>query len=128
MRRFYPSPISYGAPDPEPGGAGVAAAVQEYAPVIQSVAESVTDASRNVEVLRAQIKNTRQMMRNQPWLRGALQMRLRKLQGRLAAAERRQKKQREGESSTRTYRALGQAGVIVGIGIGVAVIVRLLRR
>jgi chromosome segregation ATPase len=122
---FQPSPLSYGASD---DGAGIATAIEQYAPVIQSVAESVSDASRNVEVLRAQIDNTKQMMRNQPWLRGALQMRLRKLKARLAAAERRQEKQRESESSTRTYRALGQAGVVVGIGVGLAIIIRLLRR
>jgi hypothetical protein len=86
------------------------------------------DAVQQIEVYRAQIQNTKQLMRRQPWLRGVLQMRLRKLQARLRAAERRIRIQQEGESSTRTYRVLGQTAAVVGIFIGVAFIIRLVRK
>ena len=107
---FHPSPHSYGQTDTDP-----IATLEQYAPLVQSVVESATDASRQTEVIRAQIKNTKQMMRRQPWLRNVLQMRLRKLRARLKAAERRLEKQRESESSTRTFRALGQTGIVAGI-------------
>ena len=107
---FRPSPHSYGQTDTDP-----IATLEQYAPLVQSVVESATDASRQTEVIRAQIKNTKQMMRRQPWLRNVLQMRLRKLRARLKAAERRLEKQRESESSTRTFRALGQTGIVAGI-------------
>jgi len=107
---FHPSPHSYGQADTDP-----LATLEQYAPLVQSVVESASDASRQSEVLRAQIKNTKQMMRRQPWLRGVLQMRLRKLRARLNAADRRLEKQQESESSTRTFRALGQTGIVAGI-------------
>jgi hypothetical protein len=107
---FRPSSASYGQTDSDP-----VATLEQYAPLVQSVVESATDASRQSEVLRAQIKNTKQLMRRQPWLRNVLQLRLRKLRARLRAAERRLEKQRESESSTRTFRALGQTGIVAGI-------------
>lgn len=42
--------------------------------------------------------------------------------------ERRIRIQQEGESSTRTYRVLGQTAAVVGIFIGVAFIIRLVRK
>jgi hypothetical protein len=123
---FQPSPASYG--DPSPGGPDALALIEQYAPVVQGAAESLTDSARQVETLKAQIANTKRMIRLTPVGDELLRMRLRKLQARLRAAKRRQQKQREGESSTRTYRALGQVGAIVGIGIGLAVIVRILRK
>ena len=119
---FQPSPFSYGGDD------DAIATLEQYAPVIQSVVESATDASRQSEVIRAQIANTKQMMRRQPWLRGVLQMRLRKLQARLKAADRRLEKQQETESSVRTFRSLGQVGAVAGIGLLVALTVVALRR
>ena len=107
---FHPSPHSYGQTDSDP-----VATLEQYAPLVQSVVESATDASRQSEVLRAQIQNTKQMMRRQPWLRNVLKMRLRKLRARLKAADRRLEKQQESESSTRTFRALGQTGIVFGI-------------
>ena len=107
---FRPSSASYGKTDSDP-----VATLEQYAPLVQSVVESATDASRQTEVIRAQIANTKQLMRRQPWLRNMLQLRLRKLRARLRAAERRLEKQRESESSTRTFRALGQTGIVAGI-------------
>jgi hypothetical protein len=59
---------------------------------------------------------------------GVLKMRLRKLQARRRAAARRLDKQREGESSVRTWRALGQVAAVAGIGLLVAGVIRLTRR
>lgn len=131
--RFQPSNLSYG--DAESGendyatrAARAAPLLEAAAPLLQSVLESAQDSARQVETLKAQIANTQKMIRLSPIGDELLRMRLRKLQARLRAAERRLEKQREGESSTRTYRALGQIGVVVGIGVGVALIVRILRK
>lgn len=132
---FQPSSLSYGDSAPEAsaegGGESYATMIAPYVPLVESVVTSAVagkDAVQQIEVYRAQIQNTKQLMRRQPWLRGALQMRLRKLQARLRAAERRLEKQQESESSTRTYRVLGQTAAVVGVGIGLAIIIRLVRR
>lgn len=121
MNAFQPGPWGDAGPDP-------LQKLEQYAPLVQSAVEQVTDASRQVEVLTAQIRNTRQLMRRQPWASNLLRMRLRKLQARKRAAERRLLKQQEGESSTRTYRALGQVGIVAGIGLVLALTVRALRK
>ena len=132
--RFQPSALSYGEPGAEQSAGSTAesyaTAIAPYVPLVESVVTSAVagkDAVQQIEVYRAQIQNTKQLMRRQPWLRGVLQMRLRKLQARLRAAERRIRIQQEGESSTRTYRVLGQTAAVVGIFIGVAFIIRLVR-
>ena len=133
--RFQPSALSYGEPVAEQSAGSTAesyaTAIAPYVPLVESVVTSAVagkDAVQQIEVYRAQIQNTKQLMRRQPWLRGVLQMRLRKLQARLRAAERRIRIQQEGESSTRTYRVLGQTAAVVGIFIGVAFIIRLVRK
>ena len=133
--RFQPSSLSYGEPGAEESAGSsdesYATAIAPYVPLVESVVTSAVagkDAVQQIEVYRAQIQNTKQLMRRQPWLRGVLQMRLRKLQARLRAAERRIRIQQEGESSTRTYRVLGQTAAVVGIFIGVAIIIRLTRK
>ncbi len=132
--RFQPSALSYGEPGAEQSAGSTAesyaTAIAPYVPLVESVVTSAVagkDAVQQIEVYKAQIQNTKQLMRRQPWLRGVLQMRLRKLQARLRAAERRIRIQQEGESSTRTYRVLGQTGAVVLIFIGVALIIRLVR-
>jgi hypothetical protein len=132
--RFQPSALSYGEPGAEQSAGSTAesyaTAIAPYVPLVESVVTSAVagkDAVQQIEVYKAQIKNTQQLMRRQPWLRGVLQMRLRKLRARLRAAERRIQIQQESESSTRTYRVLGQTGAVVAIFIGVAVIIRLVR-
>lgn len=133
--RFQPSALSYGEPGAEQSAGSTAesyaTAIAPYVPLVESVVTSAVagkDAVQQIEVYKAQIQNTKQLMRRQPWLRGVLQMRLRKLQARLRAAERRIRIQQEGESSTRTYRVLGQTAAVVGIFIGVAFIIRLVRK
>jgi len=133
--RFQPSSLSYGEPGAEESAGSsaesYATAIAPYVPLVESVVTSAVagkDAVQQIEVYKAQIQNTKQLMRRQPWLRGVLQMRLRKLQARLRAAERRIRIQQESESSTRTYRVLGQTAAVVGIFIGVAIIIRLVRK
>ena len=119
---------AYGAPDPGKQD-DVQAIIAEYAPTAKLLVEQVTDPTQRVEVLRAQIVNTKKLLRRSPvFLKGPIRMRLRKLKARLKAAERRTELQREQESSRRTWRALGQVGVVIGALVGVAIVVRLLRR
>lgn len=119
----------YGAPYGRPYGSAeqTSKLIEEYLPLAQQVIEQGTDASRQVEVLEAQIQNTRILISRTPIGKEILRARLRKLQARKRAAERRLLKMREGESSTRTWRTLGQVGALVGIGVGVAIIVKVIR-
>jgi len=55
-------------------------------------------------------------------------MRLRNLQARLKAAERRQTLQRESESARRSWRTLGQIGLVSGVLVAVAIAIRVARR
>ncbi len=101
--------------------------VAQYLPTVKTVVDELTDASRQSEVLAAQIANTRELMRKMPWAAGALRLRLRKLQARKRAADRRLTIQREGESSVRTWRTLGQVALLAGIGLMTAAAVRVVR-
>lgn len=109
------------------GDDGESDVITEYLPLVKTIVEEVSDASRQVEVLDAQIKNTRDLIRRMPWAAGALRLRLRKLQARKRAADRRLAIQREGESSLRTWRALGQVAVVASIGLVLALTVRAVR-
>lgn len=123
------APVAPGAPlPPASSGQDPLELVEKYAPLAQGLAEQALDASRQVEVLTAQIKNTKELIRRFPGFSGMLRLRLRKLQARKRAAERRLIKQQEGESSTRTYRTLGQVGAVAGIVLVVAVALRVVRR
>ncbi len=101
--------------------------VAQYLPTVKTVVDELTDASRQSEVLAAQIANTRELMRRMPWAAGMLRLRLRKLQARKRAADRRLAIQREGESSVRTWRTLGQIALLAGIGLMTAAAVRVVR-
>ena len=126
---FQPSPYSYGDTEVvEPQQTDIIERVEQFAPLIQTVGEQLTDASRQGEVLDAKIANTKQMMRRSPIGKGLLKMRLRNLRAKKRAAERRLAKQQEGESSTRTYRALGQVAIVAGIGLVLALTLRAVRR
>ena len=123
---FQPSPYSYGAE--QSSADALLQTVQDYAPLVQAAAEASSDANRQIELLSAKIKNAQALLRRTPVGREILKARIRNLKARKRAAERKLSKQQESESSTRTYRALGQVGIVVGVGIGVAIIIRLLRR
>ena len=123
---FQPSPHSYGAE--QSSADALLQTVQDYAPLVQAAAEASSDANRQIELLSAKIKNAQALLRRTPVGREILKARIRNLKARKRAAERKLSKQQESESSTRTYRALGQVGIVVGVGIGVAIIIRLLRR
>lgn len=109
------------------GGEAPEDLVAQYLPTVKTVVDELTDASRQSEVLAAQIANTRELMRRMPWAAGALRLRLRKLQARKRAADRRLAIQREGESSVRTWRTLGQIALLAGIGLMTAAAVRVVR-
>lgn len=103
--------------------------IKDYAPLVQAASEQLLDPTQQAEVLRAKIKNTKQMIRGvPPVLQGPLQMRLRTLQARLKAAERRQTLQRESESARRSWRTLGQIGLVSGVLVAVAIAIRVARR
>jgi hypothetical protein len=103
---------------------GAVAASELLSTVLPTVAESLTDPTRQVELLQAQIKTTKQLMRTSPALKSVLQIRLRNLKAKLTAAKQRQGRQQESIDATRAYRFLGQAAAVTGIALGVALIVR----
>jgi hypothetical protein len=126
------APVEPAAPGGGRGGRGKGGEapedlVAQYLPTVKTIVDELTDASRQSEVLAAQIANTRELIRRMPWAAGALRLRLRKLQARKRAADRRLAIQREGESSVRTWRALGQVALLAGIGLMTAAAVRVVR-
>lgn len=119
------------APVPMPEqeeGYDTEALVAEYAPLVKTGLEQVLDPTQQVEVLRARVKNTKKAMNALPSiLQGPLRARLRVLQAKLKAAERRVALQREQESARRTWRTLGQIAVVSGVVVAIAVTARILR-
>lgn len=91
------------------------------APLIQALFKS-GDATENVEVLRAKIKNAESMKRKIPALAFFYDNEIRKFRGKLKAALSAQKLQSEGVASTRSWRVLGQTGVVVGLLVGITLI------
>jgi hypothetical protein len=126
---FIPSPYSDlgdGETEDEPAPStspanDYEALIKEYAPVLRVGLEQITDPTQQTEVLRARIKNARQILRRSPpILRPTIARRIRVMEAKLRAAERRQGIQRETESAQRTYRALTQSVIAGGIVIAVA--------
>jgi hypothetical protein len=73
-------------------------------------------------VLEAKIANYKQMRAKAPFLRFFYDNEIAKQEAKLAALKTKLSIQEEGESATRQWRGLGQAGVAVGIVGGVALV------
>jgi hypothetical protein len=118
---FVPSPYSsYGAPD--------SALLEQFAPAIEVLAEQLTDETRQAAVIEARVQNLRDLIKNSPdFLKPALRRRLNVQKAKLEAAQRSVSLEREQESARRTWRALGQIGVVAGILLVGAGTVRVLR-
>jgi len=124
---FIPSRYSDLGAEDEGGEGGSSstnyeAMLKEYAPILRVGLEQITDPTQQTEVLRARIKNARQLMRRSPpILRPTIARRIRVMEAKLRAAERRQGIQRETETAQRTYRALTQSVIAGGVVIALAI-------
>jgi hypothetical protein len=99
--------------------------IEEYGPMVKAIAEQYKDPIKQQAVLDARIANTQKLLRAlPPALRGPLKSRLRVLQARRVSTEPQVKKQEEAETSLRTYRTLGQIGIVTGILLLLALTVR----
>jgi len=84
------------------------------------LASGLTDPHQRVAVLEVKLAQAR--------ARGASLTTIRTLEAKLAAARRRTEVAVEGEQATRQWRGLGQAAIIEGIGVGVAMMIFLLKK
>ena len=99
--------------------------VEEYGPMVKAIAEQYTDPTKQQAVLDARIKNTQKLLRSlPPALQEPVKARLRVLQARKKATEPQIQKQKEADTSLRTYRTLGQIGIVTGILLLLALTVR----
>ena len=122
---FQPSPHS------EIGASSVdaEALLREYAPVARTVLDQVTDATRQQAVLKARIVNLRRLRNRMPPIaRGPINARIRIARAKLTAAQRRVEIQEETTSAQRTYRALGQTGIVVTVLVGIGILTLIVRK
>jgi len=103
--------------------------IEEYAPILKTIADEYADETRQREVIQARLRNAQNMVRmlpsplDLPW-----KNRVRVLKAKLRAAERSVTIQRERETSRRTFRSLGQVAIVGGILLTVALVVRVSRK
>jgi len=101
--------------------ASTAAQLQAYLPLVGSAVSSLTggsDAYQQIAVLEAQIGNYQKMKQKVPFLAWFYDNEIAKAQAKLVAAKRRADLQAESESSTREWRGLGKAALVVGLILG----------
>lgn len=121
---FIPSSYSYG----DPAQQDPAKVIEQISPILTALTEQFSDQTMRAEVLDARIENTQDLISRSPsWLKPTLQRRLNVLQARETASGRNVALEEERESSRRTWRTLGQVGVVAGILLLGAGAVRLLR-
>ncbi len=96
----------------------IAELVTGLAPAISAITGELTDPFRKVAILEAKLADARR--------RGASLRKIGKLEAKLAAAKRATGMEEESERATREWRAIGQSGGIIGIGVGLALIYVLL--
>ena len=111
--RHYGDPMESVAPATESVAGDGNPQAQQALSIAASLASEFT--SSDPEVLRAQIKNLKAFRARRPGLTNLINLRIRKLQGKLAAAQR-----EEGE--TTQWRQLGQAGIGVGVLVGFGIL------
>lgn len=103
--------------------------LERYLPAVQAIAEEVLDETKQEAVLDARVKNLKELIRKSPdWLKPTLRRRLRVQEAKLSAAQRSVAIEREQESARRSWRVLGQVGVVAGILLAGAIGVRVLRK
>lgn len=95
--------------------------IQQVLPILSSGLPSFDPIQRS-GVYAAQIKNFQIMRKKFPALALFYDNEIRKLKAKKAAADAEIKIKNEGSEATRNWRLLGQAGVVVGIGIGLMTI------
>lgn len=107
-------------PVPTSDGSNPVALAEILAPLAAGVTSGLTDPHRQAALLRAQLDIARS--------KGASLTKIKKLEAKLQAAERKAALADEGVQSTRTWRGLGQVGGLVGIGVGLALVFYLLTK
>lgn len=120
MRVYGADPAASSSPD-------LLALAQQYAPIAQSLVLP-TDAVERAGVIEARIANYRRMRVKLPLLATFYNNEIRKLEAQLAASKRATSLQIEQEGSRRIFRYLGWGAAGVGILVGAALVVRLLRK
>lgn len=95
--------------------------LQQFLPVLSSGLPSFDPIQRSA-VFAAQIKNFQKMKAKFPALALFYDNEIRKLKAKKMAADKEITLKNEGSDATRNWRLLGQAGVVVGIGIGLTTI------
>jgi uncharacterized membrane protein len=101
--------------------------LQQALPILSSGIPSFDPIQRS-GVYAAQIKNYQIMKTKMPLLATFYDNEIRKLKAKKAAADKEISLKDEGNEATRQWRALGQAGVVVGILAGVAGIYFLIKK
>ena len=130
--KFQPSELSYGVitkiKKKKGNDMNIASQITAAIPTIAAITQQITDPHQQVEVLKAQIKNARQMRRKFPFLSVFFTGRIRKLKAKIKAAKRRILIKKEGEESTRVFRNLGWAGAFAGVLVVTALGIYILRK
>lgn len=117
---FVPSPYS---------DYGQSSQLEQYLPAVQAIAETVLDETRQEAVLDARVANLKELISKSPkWLKPSLRRRLRVQEAKLSAASRSVSIEREQETARRSWRVLGQVGIVAGILLAGAIGVRVIRK
>ena len=97
--------------------------IAQYAPAIQTVAETAADPTQQVEVLQARIENLERTKQFSPALAPIIDKRLNVLYAKLSAAKIRKKKQMEQYRSRRAFRSLSQTAIVGGIATAAMLVI-----
>lgn len=94
--------------------------LKEYAPVIRGVTDQLIDPRRQVGVLSAKLQTA--------IAQGRPQSVILELQAKLSAAQHAVREEEEFDRSRRAISNLAKIGIVTGIGVGLSLILLLLRR
>lgn len=117
-------PPNYGSDVPVTESQTSAEDVQRYVEtglsLIAQYRLEAQDPRKQVALYKAKIQNLEQLKAKMPSLSGLYDRQINKLKAKLSAAEQQLQVRYESEAATRQWRGLGQAGIGVGIVVGVA--------
>jgi len=94
--------------------------LEQVVPLIPAIIESTTDPYKRAEILQVKIAKLR--------ARGASPYTIAKYEAKLRAAQRRVGEDEEFETEKEEWSFIGKAAAMTGIAVGVAVILRILRK
>lgn len=119
---FVPYRAGWAAGYGDTDGAATKADYSQQVASAYATYSNAADPRVAAAVLEAKIANYKQMRAKAPFLRVFYDNEIAKQEAKLAALKKKLAIQEEGESATRQWRGLGQAGVAVGIVGGVALV------